>query len=421
MPAFDVDLLRADFPILSRIVRNGNKLIYLDNGATSQKPRSVVDAEREFYFHHNAAVHRGAHLLAEEATVAFEGARETVATFLNAQVDEIIFTKSATESLNLVAYGFLNSSIGAQNTKSPFSVDASMNIVVSEIEHHANLLPWQQLAERTGATLRWFPVDNQGRLNLLDIDSIIDEKTAVVALTHQSNVTGAITDVDQISRRVREVGSIFVLDACQSVPHFGVDVLALDIDFLAFSGHKALGPTGVGVLWGRYELLEQMPPMLTGGSMIESATIDSAQFAAPPKRFEAGVPNMAQVVGLSAAIEYLNGVGMGAIAEHEHQLTSRALEGLVSIPGLTIIGPTDLKNRGGVVSFTVEGIHPHDMGQVLDDKGIAVRTGHHCAWPLMQSMKVQATTRASFYLYNTADEIDQLIAGIIDAKRFFKV
>jgi len=421
MPAFDVDLLRADFPILSRIVRNGNKLIYLDNGATSQKPRSVVDAEREFYFHHNAAVHRGAHLLAEEATVAFEGARETVATFLNAQVDEIIFTKSATESLNLVAYGFLNSSIGAQNTKSPFSVDASMNIVVSEIEHHANLLPWQQLAERTGATLRWFPVDNQGRLNLLDIDSIIDEKTAVVALTHQSNVTGAITDVDQISRRVREVGSIFVLDACQSVPHFGVDVLALDIDFLAFSGHKALGPTGVGVLWGRYELLEQMPPMLTGGSMIESATIDSAQFAAPPKRFEAGVPNMAQVVGLSAAIEYLNGVGMGAIAEHEHQLTARALEGLVSIPGLTIIGPTDLKNRGGVVSFTVEGIHPHDMGQVLDDKGIAVRTGHHCAWPLMQSMKVQATTRASFYLYNSADEIDQLIAGIIDAKRFFKV
>jgi len=421
MPAFDVDLLRADFPILSRIVRNGNKLIYLDNGATSQKPRSVVDAEREFYFHHNAAVHRGAHLLAEEATVAFEGARETVATFLNAQVDEIIFTKSATESLNLVAYGFLNSSIGAQNTKSPFSVDASMNIVVSEIEHHANLLPWQHLAQRTGATLRWFPVDNQGRLNLLDIDSIIDEKTAVVALTHQSNVTGAITDVDQISRRVREVGSIFVLDACQSVPHFGVDVLALDIDFLAFSGHKALGPTGVGVLWGRYELLEQMPPMLTGGSMIESATIDSAQFAAPPKRFEAGVPNMAQVVGLSAAIEYLNGVGMGAIAEHEHQLTARALEGLVSIPGLTIIGPTDLKNRGGVVSFTVEGIHPHDMGQVLDDKGIAVRTGHHCAWPLMQSMKVQATTRASFYLYNTADEIDQLIAGIIDAKRFFKV
>jgi cysteine desulfurase/selenocysteine lyase len=315
----------------------------------------------------------------------------------------------------------LNSSIGAQNAKSPFFVDASMNIVVSELEHHANLLPWQQLAQRTGATLRWFPVDNQGRMNLLDIDSIIDEKTAVVALTHQSNVTGAITDVDRVSRRVREVGSIFVLDACQSVPHFGVDVLALDIDFLAFSGHKALGPTGVGVLWGRYELLEQMPPMLTGGSMIESATIDSAQFAAPPKRFEAGVPNMAQVVGLSAAIKYLNGVGMGAIAEHEHQLTARALEGLVGIPGLTIVGPTDLKNRGGVVSFTVEGIHPHDMGQVLDDKGIAVRTGHHCAWPLMQSMKVQATTRASFYLYNSADEIDQLIAGIIDAKRFFKV
>lgn len=421
MSPFDVKSLREDFPILARVVRNGKKLVYLDNGATSQKPRSVVDAEREFYFHHNAAVHRGAHLLAEEATDAFEGARSKVAQFLNSKFEEIVFTKSATESLNVVAYGFLNSSVGKADPQSPFFIDSSKNIVVSELEHHANLLPWQQLADRTGAQLRWFPVDSNGRMDLRDIDSIIDKNTSVVALTHQSNVTGAITDVARISPRVREVHAIFVLDACQSVPHFEVDVAALDVDFLAFSGHKALGPTGVGVLWGRYELLSQMPPMITGGSMIESATINSAQFAPPPKRFEAGVPNMAQAVGLGAAIDYLSAVGMDAIAEHEHSLTEYAIEGLRAIGGLKIIGPEEMKNRGGVVSFTVEGIHPHDLGQVLDDQGIAVRTGHHCAWPLMQSLKVQATTRASFYLYNTQSEVDQLISGIIDAKSFFKV
>ncbi len=421
MAGLDVASIRADFPILSRIVRNGAHLVYLDNGATSQKPRAVVDAEREFYFHHNAAVHRGAHLLAEEATDAFEDARVKVATFLNVDPTEIIFTKSATESLNLVAYGFLNSSIGKANPKSPFFVDGSKNIVVSELEHHANLLPWQQLAERTGAELRWFPVDDEGRMDLGAIDELIDENTAVVALTHQSNVTGAITDIAKISRRVRAVGTLFVLDACQSVPHMEVDLSALDIDFLAYSGHKALGPTGVGVLWGRFELLEQMPPMLTGGSMIESATINSATFAAPPKRFEAGVPNMAQVVGLGAAIDYLNAIGMAEVARHEHALTERALEGLLEIPGLTIVGPKDAIDRGGVLSFAVAGIHPHDLGQVLDDKGIAVRTGHHCAWPLMQALKVHATTRASFYLYNTEDEVDQLIAAVIDAKKFFKV
>lgn len=421
MAGIDSASLRGDFPILDRVVRNGNRLVYLDNGATSQKPRSVVDAEREFYFHHNAAVHRGAHLLAEEATDAFEGARAKVANHVNAKSEEIIFTKSATEALNMVAYGFLNATLDKSGARSPFHIDNSKNIVVSELEHHANLLPWQQLAARTGAQLRWFPVDPEGRLDLRNIESIIDAQTAVVALTHQSNVTGAITDVPLISNRARQVGAIFVLDACQSVPHMKVDVQALNIDFLAYSGHKALGPTGVGVLWGRYELLEQMPPMLTGGSMIESATITSATFAAPPKRFEAGVPNMAQAVGLGAAIDYLNNVGMGAIAEHERELTSRALAGLGAIPGLTIIGPTDTHSRGGVISFAVEGIHPHDLGQVLDDKGIAVRTGHHCAWPLMQALKVNATTRASFYLYNTEDEVDQLVAAVIDAKRFFKV
>lgn len=421
MAVFDVASIRADFPILSRNVRNGNRLVYLDNGATSQKPVKVVDAEREFYFQHNAAVHRGAHLLAEESTDAFEGARKKVAEFLGAPPEEIIFTKSATESLNLIAYGFLNSSLGKSNPSSPFFVDGSKNIVVSELEHHANLLPWQQLAERTGAELRWFPVDSEGRLNLSEIESIIDEQSAVVALTHQSNVTGAITDVAKISKRVRAVGSIFVLDACQSVPHTAVNVAQLDIDFLAFSGHKALGPTGVGVLWGKYGLLEKMPPMLTGGSMIDSATISNAVFASPPKRFEAGVPNMAQAVGLGAAIDYLQKVGMSEIANHEHHLTERALESLTKIPGLTVIGPRTLDSRGAVISFTVDGIHPHDLGQVLDDKGIAVRTGHHCAWPLMQALKVQATTRASFYLYNTEDEVDQLVDAVIAAKKFFKV
>ena len=421
MPAFDVIALREDFPILSRLVRNGKKLVYLDSGATSQKPRAVVDAEREFYFHHNAAVHRGAHLLAEEATDAFEGARAKVARFLNVDSEEIIFTKSATESINIVAYGFLNSSIGKVDKSSPFFVDSTKNIVVSELEHHANLLPWQHLAEKTGAKLRWFSVTNDGRLDLSNLQELIDENTAIVALTHQSNVTGAITDLHPITQRVRAVDSMMLLDACQSAPHMSVDVRALDINFLAFSGHKALGPTGVGILWGAMKLLNQMPPMLTGGSMIESATIDSARYAAPPKRFEAGVPNMAQAVGLGAAIDYLQDVGMDRIAAHEHELTQRAIDGLSEISGLSIVGPKEMKLRGGAISFTVEGIHPHDLGQVLDDQGIAVRTGHHCAWPLMQALQVQATTRASLYLYNTAEEVDQLISAVVDAKKFFKV
>ena len=421
MASFDVNGVREDFPILSRLVRNGKKLVYLDSGATSQKPRQVVDAERDFYFQHNAAVHRGAHLLAEEATDAFEGARGTVAKFLNVASDEIVFTKSATESLNIISYGFLNSSVGKVKANSPFCIDKRDNIVVSELEHHANLLPWQHLAESTGAQLRWFSVTPEGRLDLSNLEELIDENTSVVALTHQSNVTGAITNLMPITAQARRYGAIIVLDGCQSAPHMKVDIPALDIDFFAFSGHKALGPTGVGVLWGRSELLAQMPPMLTGGSMIESATITTAQYAPPPKRFEAGVPNMAQAVGLGAAIDYLESIGMEQVFRHEEALTERAIKGLLNIPGVEIVGPKEMKERGGAISFTVAGIHPHDLGQVLDDQGIAVRTGHHCAWPLMQALKVQATTRASFYLYNTADEIDQLISAVIDAKKFFRV
>jgi cysteine desulfurase/selenocysteine lyase len=421
MSSFDVTALREDFPILSRLVRNGKKLVYLDSGATSQKPRQVVDAERNFYFHHNAAVHRGAHLLAEEATDAFEGARSTVAKFLSVTSAEIVFTKSATESLNLISYGFLNSSVGRVKANSPFRINEQHNIVVSELEHHANLLPWQRLAEVTGAQLRWFSITPDGRLDLTKVEELIDENTAVIAITHQSNVTGAITNLTPITERARQVGALIVLDGCQSAPHMKVDISALDIDFFTFSGHKALGPTGVGVLWGRSELLAQMPPMFTGGSMIDSATITSAKYALPPKRFEAGVPNMAQAVGLGAAIEYLEAVGMDRIFRHEETLTERAISGLLAIPGVEIIGPREMSDRGGAVSFTVAGIHPHDLGQVLDDNGIAVRTGHHCAWPLMQALQVQATTRASFYLYNTVDEVDQLVAAVVEAKKFFKV
>mgnify|MGYP003345311259 CR=1 FL=1 len=414
MAFFDVASIRADFPILSRNVRNGNRLVYLDNGATSQKPVTVVDAEREFYFQHNAAVHRGAHLLAEEATDAFEGARKKVAEFLGAPSEEIIFTKSATESLNLIAYGFLNSSIGKSDPSSPFFVDSSKNIVVSELEHHANLLPWQQLAERTGAELRWFPVDSEGRLNLSEIESIIDERSAVVALTHQSNVTGAITDVAKISKRVRAVGSIFVLDACQSVPHTNVNVAQLDIDFLAFSGHKALGPTGVGVLWGKYGLLEKMPPMLTGGSMIDSATISNAVFASPPKRFEAGVPNMAQAVGLGAAIDYVNAIGIELIEQYEHQLLLYATRLLKDIPGLRLIGTA--KEKASVLSFVIPGLKTEEIGAALNQEGIAVRSGHHCAQPILRRFGVEGTVRPSLAFYNTCQDVDALVAAIYRIK-----
>lgn len=414
MSSFDIAAIKADFPILKRQIRGNNRLIYLDSGATSQKPNSVLDAERDFYVNHNAAVHRGAHQLAEEATELYEGAREKVATFIGAQVDEVIFTKSATESINAIAYSLGNSTPGSK-----FHIKAGDRIVVSEMEHHANLIPWQELARRTGAELVWFKVTEEGRLDLSDIDELITSRTKVVALTHQSNVLGTINPLDQITKKAREVGALFVLDACQSVPHYRVDVKTLNVDFLAFSGHKMLGPTGVGILWGKKELLDEMPPFLTGGSMIETVTMESATYLDAPKRFEAGVPNMAQAVGLGAAVDYLNRVGLDAIHAHEVALTQKALEGLQTIQGLSVIGPKDLEMRGGVVSFAVEGIHPHDLGQALDQYGIAVRTGHHCAWPLMRRFKTVATTRASFYLYNGFDDITALVDGVERARKYF--
>lgn len=414
MSSFDIAAIKADFPILKRQIRGNNRLIYLDSGATSQKPNSVLDAERDFYVNHNAAVHRGAHQLAEEATELYEGAREKVATFIGAQVDEVIFTKSATESINAIAYSLGNSTPGSK-----FHIKAGDRIVVSEMEHHANLIPWQELARRTGAELVWFKVTEEGRLDLSNIDELITSRTKVVALTHQSNVLGTINPLDQITKKAHEVGALFVLDACQSVPHYRVDVKTLNVDFLAFSGHKMLGPTGVGILWGKKELLDEMPPFLTGGSMIETVTMESATYLDAPKRFEAGVPNMAQAVGLGAAVDYLNRVGLDAIHAHEVALTQKALEGLQTIQGLSVIGPKDLEMRGGVVSFAVEGIHPHDLGQALDQYGIAVRTGHHCAWPLMRRFKTVATTRASFYLYNGFDDITALVDGVERARKYF--
>ena len=411
---FDAHAIARDFPILDRTIRDGKRLVYLDSGATSQKPNVVINAESDFYRLHNAAVHRGAHQLAEEATDAYEGAREIVATFLNASVDEIVFTKNATESLNLISYAMGNAAPGNR-----FHLKAGDSIVVTEMEHHANLIPWQQLAARTGATLKWFTVTDDGRLDLSQINSVIDEKTKVVALTHQSNVLGTINPLEAITKCAHEVGAVVVLDACQSVPHMKTDVKKLDIDFLAFSGHKAVGPTGIGVFWGRAELLAELPPFLTGGSMIENVTMESATWAPAPKKFEAGVPNMAQAVGLGAALTYLTGIGMDNIHKHEISLTKYLLEGLSAITDLRIIGPKTTELRGGVVSFTLGDIHPHDLGQYLDSQGIAVRTGHHCAWPLTRKLGVPATTRASVYLYNTTDDLDALIVGVQGAQKYF--
>ena len=407
----DVETLRKDFPILSRSVRGDRRLVYLDSGATSQKPRQVLDAERWYYETHNAAVHRGAHQLAEEATDAFEGARSTIAAFIGAQPDEVIFTRNATEALNLVSYAFTNSTSGR------FLLGPGDEILITEMEHHANLVPWQMVAQRTGATLRWFGVTEDGRLDL--DSSLISERTKVVALTHQSNVMGTINPVAEVVRLAHGVGALVVVDACQSVPHMPVDVASLGADFIAFSGHKMLGPTGVGCLWGRAELLAEMPPMLTGGSMIEQVFMDHSTFAAPPQRFEAGVPNIAQAVGLGAACDYLTGVGLEAIHEHEVHLTGLALEGLRQLPGIRIIGPTDLRERGGAVSFVADGVHSHDLGQVLDDSGVAVRVGHHCAWPLHRRYGIAATTRATFYLYNDDDDVQALIDGTRRALEFF--
>ena len=412
--SLDFSRYKNDFPILKRKVRGGNTLIYLDSGATSQKPEIVIEAEANFYRTKNAAVHRGAHLVAEEASEVYEGARENIARFIGAKSDEVIFTKSATESLNLIAY-----SLG--NPESKFHLKSGDEIVVSEMEHHANLIPWQQLAKRVGAKLTWFKITDEGRLDLSDIDKLINKKTKIVAITHQSNVLGTIVPLAQITKAAHAVGAVVVLDACQSVPHFAVDVKKLEVDFLAFSGHKVLGPTGIGVLWGKAELLDQLEPSLFGGSMVDSVTMQGATWAKAPRKFEAGVPNMAQAIGLSAAIDYISKIGMDMVAQHEQDLTKQLISGLQNTSGVQVIGPVDMKDRGGVVSFTVDSVHPHDVGQYLDQFGIAVRTGHHCAWPLMRRLNLVGTTRASFHLYNDENEVKVLLDTVSKIKDYFKV
>jgi cysteine desulfurase / selenocysteine lyase len=414
----DVGRIRADFPLLGRTVRGGQPLVYLDTAATSQKPFSVLDAEREFYEHHNAAVHRGAHQVAEEATDAYEAARRAVAGFVGGTFEEIVFTKNATEALNLVAYAMSNAATSGESAER-FRIGPGDRIVVTEMEHHANLVPWQLLAQRTGAELAWLSLTDDGRLDLSDLEAVVNDRTKVVAFVHQSNILGTVNPVAPIVARAQSVGALTVLDACQSVPHQPVDLPSLNVDFAAFSGHKMLGPTGIGALWGRRELLAAMPPFISGGSMIELVTMAHTTFAAPPQRFEAGSPPVAQAVGLHAAVDYLQRIGMPNVAAHEHALTGYALDQLRQVAGVTVIGPSENVDRGGAVSFTVEGIHPHDVGQVLDDRGIAVRVGHHCAWPVCRRLGVPATTRASFGIYNDYTDVDALTSGVRAAQAFF--
>ena len=417
----DVARIRKDFPILDRRVRGGRPLIYLDSANTSQKPRQVIDAISGFYERHNANIHRATHELSEEATAAYEGARIKVAGFVGARDEsEIIFTKNISEAINLVAYSMSNASAGAP-APDRFRLGPGDEIVVTEMEHHSDLVPWQLLCQRTGATLRWFSVTPEGRLDLSGLDGLINERTKLVALVHQSNVLGTGNPVRLIADRAHAVGALVLADAAQSVPHMPVDVQDLGADFVGFTGHKMCGPTGIGVLWARRELLDEMPPFLGGGEMIETVWMDHSTFAPPPHKFEAGTMPIAEAAGLAAAIDYLNETGRESIHAHEQALLGDALTQLTGIDGLRILGPTEPEDRGTAISFEVDGVHPHDVSQVLDELGIAVRAGHHCAWPLHRALGVQASTRASFYLYNTHEEVAALIDGIRQAQKFFGV
>ena len=421
LSATELAAVRADFPLLARTVRGGRPLVYLDSGATSQKPQVVLDTEVDFYEERNAAVHRGAHQLAEEAAEAFEDARSAVARFVGADADEIVWTSGATAAINLVTYALSNATIGRGGEAARrFALAPGDEIVLTEAEHHANLVPWQELAARTGAVLRWFGVDDDGRIRVDEADSVITERTRVVAFTHASNVTGAITPVAPIVARAKEVGALTFLDACQSVPHLPVDLHALDVDFAAFSGHKMLGPTGIGALYGRRELLEALPPVTTGGSMIEVVTMTEATYMPPPQRFEAGTQAVAQIVGLGVAAQYLDELGMENVAAHEHDLAVELLS-IADIPGVRIIGPAVPEDRLAVVSFVVEGVHAHDVGQVLDAAGIAVRVGHHCAQPLHRRFGIAATARASASVYTTSEDVTAFREGLAGVRAFFSV
>lgn len=412
--------IRADFPILAERV-NGYPLVYLDSAATSQRPRQVLDAERDYAEHRHAAVHRGAHTLAAEATEEFEAAREEVARFVGADPGELVWTSGATEGLNLVAYAVGNASAGRGGSAAArFRLGPGDEILTTELEHHANLIPWQELAARTGAVLRHVPVDDDGRLRLEELDALLGERTRVFAFSHVSNVTGAVQPAAELAARAREAGALTVLDACQSAPHLPLDLHALGVDFAAFSGHKMLGPTGIGALYGRRELLEGLPPVLTGGSMVTTVTLERAEYLPPPQRFEAGTRPVAQAIALRAAVDYLSRVGMDRIEAHEAALGRRLVEGLRSIDGVRVLGPAGDAPRIGLASIDVPGIHAHDLGQYLDSRGIAVRVGHHCAAPLHRRLGATASTRASTHLSTTPDEVEEYLAALPEAIEFFR-
>jgi cysteine desulfurase/selenocysteine lyase len=418
IPRYDVYKLREDFPILTREI-NGHPLVYLDSANTSQKPRQVLDVLREHFERHNANIARAVHTLGTESTEAYEGARAKVATFINAaSPEEVVFTKNSTEAINLLAYAFSNASV-TPGADPRFRLGPGDEIVISEMEHHSNIVPWQLLCERTGATLRWFGITDAGRLDESNLSELVNERTKLVSYVHMSNALGTINPTARIVERAHSVGALVMLDCSQSVPHLPMDVADLGADFIAFTGHKMCGPTGIGVLWGRFELLAAMPPVMGGGEMIETVTMQGSTYAAPPARFEAGTPPIAEAIGLGAAVDYLTSIGMEAIAWHEKELTAYALDALPTVPGLRIYGPPVPVGRGGTIAFTLDGVHPHDVGQVLDAEGVAVRVGHHCARPVCVRFGVPATTRASFYLYTTTEEVDALVRGLETVRKVF--
>jgi cysteine desulfurase / selenocysteine lyase len=412
----DVERVRKDFPILERRLAGDKPLVYLDSANTSQKPRAVLDVLADHYERHNANVARAVHQLGEEATAAYEGARDKVAAFIGApNRAEVVFAKNASEALNLVA-NTLASGLAADPR---YRLGPGDEVVITEMEHHSNIVPWQLACQRTGATLRWFGLTDEGRLDLSNLEEIVNERTKIVSMVHQSNIPGTVNSVSPVVARARDVGALVLLDCSQSVPHKPVDVTELGADLIAFTGHKMCGPTGIGVLWGRSEVLDELPPFLGGGEMIETVDMAGSTFAPLPHKFEAGTPPIAQAVGLGAAVDYLSGLGMQAVQAHEQALTAYALQRLGEVEGVRFIGPRLPISRGGTVSFTLDGVHPHDVGHVLDEQGVAVRVGHHCARPVCVRYGIPATTRASFYVYTTTAEIDALVEGVERVKRFF--
>ena len=416
--------IRNDFPVLNQTV-NGRPLVYLDSGATSQNPLSVIEAEQEFYEQRNAAVHRGAHHLAVEATEVFEDARQTVADFVGADYEEIVWTSNATEGLNIISYALSNAALWAAQGRGDsrlreLALGPGDEIVVTEMEHHANLIPWQELAYRTGATLRHIPLDDAGALRMDEAGDIVGERTRLLAFTHASNVLGTINPVSDLVALARRAGALVVLDACQSAPHLALDVKQLDVDFAVFSGHKMLGPTGVGVLYGKQELLDVLPPVLTGGSMITTVTMERAEYLPAPQRFEAGTQKISQAVALAAAVNYLTETGIDRVHRWESELGQRMVAGLEAIDGIRVLGPAAGQDRIGLAAFDVAGVHAHDVGQFLDARGIAVRVGHHCAQPLHRRLGLTATTRASAYLYNTTDDVDEFLDAVSGVRAYFR-